>query len=1537
LPAGGSGGTTISAAPADGAPATARNLSLIFRRRQNKPHGHRVFGGVTGSLRICWPTSYNSVLAQPDQVIEADIGLSNTSPMNETLTATLTFNGVQQSPVYFSMSTITGNDPHVHLAQQVDVSAMPSGRYPWSLTVTSPDMASPATISGAVNVVNDSASPLGKGWDMPGLYRLFTNSVSGVPAGVLLSTGDGGAFYYTQGGGNSYSSPAGPHAFDTLTSVTGGGWKLVDPTGVTFNFNGSGYLTSRVERTGETTNYNWTGSDLTSILDAFGRTVPLIYSGGLLASIGDFAGSTWTIAHTGTNLTSITEPDPGGGSPVWQYGYTGNYMSSVEDPDANLSSFTLDSYHRLSQTALPGGATTSATSEQDFGYGSTNSSNPASLTMQTSVTPSNTDAAGNTSSDQKDQFGDIVSQVDAYGNLTTIQRDPNGLPQTVTQPPPAAGQAALVTAISHDTMGNETSATGAMPSYGTWTFNAFGEWATFTDSTGKEWTRSFDISGDVLTESDPLNNQVSWTYDTYGHPLTMTTPAPNNAVGTVTTQYFYDADERLIKILWPDGSTQLFGWNADDRQTSFTDENSHTTLANLDVLGRTVSVTNAAGGVTSETYDKNGNVLTTSDEMLDVTTNLWNARDELVQQTLPDPDGSGPLVSPVLAFTYSATGKELTETDGLGRTSARSYDKLDRLTTETLPDPDGSGPLVSPVITIGYDNDSRKMSQQTALGTTAWAYANADERLVTSVTSPDPDGSGPLTAPVAQTGYDADGRSVTSVDAMNHTITTTLNADGETTATTDNLNHTTPYVLGHLGELLTTADALSHSTSDEYDSRYRLIQTTAADGGITQITLDPAGNRVALVDPANNRTTWTLDQLNRPVTETNSSGTTTTAFDPSSEITSIQDADGRVRDFTHDNLHRLTAENWMSGTTIVAAMIYGYDAANQLVSASDANSAYAFGYDNDGNVLTTDNNGTPGVPDVLLASSYDTMGDRTSLGATIAGTADLLNSYTYDADQRLTMLQQQGQSGGNAVSSKEVDLAYNALGQFTTIADFNYLNGGPRLDIATGGYSYDTGNRLTGLAYTSNAGGNHIDAFGWGYDAANNVTSFSTNSGTATYGNDVTNQLTSASYTGTNQPANEAYSFDKNGNRTMSGYSTGSNNLITSDGTFNYQHDADGNQTVRTRISNTYATDHETTFAWDYRNRLTDVEYFDNNNVLTKHVHYVYGVFDHLLATEVDTTGSGSYNQIEHYVLDVSPEIPSAGVPGAALAQPLLQFNGNGAPTIRYLEALNEIFAEGDIASLTQGDVPDFILTDNLGTVRYVVDQSGTVIDKIDYNSFGQISNESNPAIHHFAGYTGGHIDPTTGSINDDHRWYDPATGRFLSEDPLGFLGGDTNLARYVGNEVTTLVDPTGLIPLNPALEEEKKKMLDAALAIQHSTALMALWTYQAMQQQAYGQLTGIQTAKQVIPSVMLTPQVQAAFQKKIADAMKKMVKLEAANQLKLLTETKNAAKKAYDDAIVQALQGNNAVQEQINKLDAQYKLMMLELAEAAAIANQPQ
>ena len=296
--------------------------------------------------------------------------------------------------------------------------------------------------------------------------------------------------------------------------------------------------------------------------------------------------------------------------------------------------------------------------------------------------------------------------------------------------------------------------------------------------------------------------------------------------------------------------------------------------------------------------------------------------------------------------------------------------------------------------------------------------------------------------------------------------------------------------------------------------------------------------------------------------------------------------------------------------------------------------------------------------------------------------------------------------------------------------------------------------------------------------------------GTATYSYDTTNQVPGASYTGTNQPANEAYSFDKNGNRTNTGFTTGTNNQLTSDGAFNYTYDHQGNRVTRTRISSGQASDYETTYAWDYRNRLTDVEYFNNSGTLTKHVHYVYDVYDHLIGMQFDATGSGSYGSSEWYALDlaVNPNAP---------ALPVLQFNGSGNETYRFLNGPGAAGVDavmGEEAITTQGSAgtTTYALADNLGSVRDIVNTSSVVVDHIVCNSFGNVVYESG-TVAHWAGYAGYHPDANTGLDYADHRWYDPAVGRWISEDPLGFRGGDTNVSRYVGNAATIHVDPTGL------------------------------------------------------------------------------------------------------------------------------------------------
>jgi RHS repeat-associated protein len=58
--------------------------------------------------------------------------------------------------------------------------------------------------------------------------------------------------------------------------------------------------------------------------------------------------------------------------------------------------------------------------------------------------------------------------------------------------------------------------------------------------------------------------------------------------------------------------------------------------------------------------------------------------------------------------------------------------------------------------------------------------------------------------------------------------------------------------------------------------------------------------------------------------------------------------------------------------------------------------------------------------------------------------------------------------------------------------------------------------------------------------------------------------------------------------------------------------------------------------------------------------------------------------------------------------------------------------------------------------------------------------------------YTGRERDEETGLYYYRARYYDPAVGRFVSEDPLGFAAGDTNLFRYVRNVPVLRIDPHG-------------------------------------------------------------------------------------------------------------------------------------------------
>ena len=146
---------------------------------------------------------------------------------------------------------------------------------------------------------------------------------------------------------------------------------------------------------------------------------------------------------------------------------------------------------------------------------------------------------------------------------------------------------------------------------------------------------------------------------------------------------------------------------------------------------------------------------------------------------------------------------------------------------------------------------------------------------------------------------------------------------------------------------------------------------------------------------------------------------------------------------------------------------------------------------------------------MVFAFAYDAVGNVLSRSETIGGVAAGTNAYLYDALDRVTRIEQ----SGTGVTDKRVDLAYNALGQYTTITRYADLAG--TQEVATSTYGYDLAHRLTSLTHAE--GGGTLADYTW------------------TYG--------------------EAYTYDGTGNRTNSGYSTGDNNRLLSDATYSYTYD----------------------------------------------------------------------------------------------------------------------------------------------------------------------------------------------------------------------------------------------------------------------------------------------------------------------------------------------------------------------------------------------
>jgi RHS repeat-associated protein len=434
---------------------------------------------------------------------------------------------------------------------------------------------------------------------------------------------------------------------------------------------------------------------------------------------------------------------------------------------------------------------------------------------------------------------------------------------------------------------------------------------------------------------------------------------------------------------------------------------------------------------------------------------------------------------------------------------------------------------------------------------------------------------------------------------------------------------------------------------------------------------------------------------------------------------------------------------------------------SQLIAIGDPDSRYAYTYDLAGRLTSVDNTGTPNAPSVVLGYTYDAVNNRLSKTDTINGQLKGTETYLYDALDRVTRITQ----SGNGVSEKRVDLTYDAASQMTGIARYSDLLG--TLSVANSDYSYDLAGRLTRLTHKRNST-TYAD-YQWTYDGANRITQFISPDGTSNYNYDNRDQLTGTDHS---YQSDEAYGYDANGNRINAGYQTGTNNQLLSDGTYTYAYDNEGNRTSRTNI----ATGEVTEYAWDYHNRLIGVVTKDSTEAVVKTVAYTYDAYDRRIAKVIDVDGSGPAMSVTERMIYDEDNIA-------------LTFDGQGVQTHRYLygPGIDQVLADE-----TQTSV-NWALVDNQGTVRAVIDNNGIVLNHISYDSFGNVTSETNPNVDLRYGYTGRELDQETGLDYYRARYYDPTNGRFISKDPIGFNAGDTNLYRYVGNNPINFSDPSGL------------------------------------------------------------------------------------------------------------------------------------------------
>jgi RHS repeat-associated protein len=568
---------------------------------------------------------------------------------------------------------------------------------------------------------------------------------------------------------------------------------------------------------------------------------------------------------------------------------------------------------------------------------------------------------------------------------------------------------------------------------------------------------------------------------------------------------------------------------------------------------------------------------------------------------------------------------------------------------------------------------------------------------------------------------------------------------------TDPLANQTTWTYDPAGNLKSRKDAKLRTTSYDYDAANHLTSVTAPGPTVTSYGYDDVGNLTSRTDAKLHGTQYEYDAANHLTAVVSPTQQRWTyAYDAAGNLTKMVDAGGNA---TPDPADRTTT--------------YGYDALNRLttINYSDA------------------------TPDVILA--YDANSNRTAM-TDGAGS----ETYTYDTLDRLT---------GVTRSRKSFAYVYDPASNLKkrtypdgTVVDYTFDDDG-RLDSVSSGvttttYGYDEAGNLTRttlpaangyvesrtydragrLTEVQNAkGGNILSRFTYALDEVGNPTAVATTDGTITYAYDALDRLTEACFASSCPGPSDPfirYAYDDVGNRRTETRPSGTTTYTYNDsdqltsqsgqGAVNYTYDANGNQTGAG----------SRTFSYDLANRLSSTT--AGGTTIT----YSYDGDGKRIQASSGTQSSAKTN----YLWD----------PNAAL--PLLVREADGKDVL-----LRRYVYGADLVSLTTGAGSFYYHHDPLGSVVNLTSAAGTPQWTYSYEPFGLTRSEvrNDPAAPaNPMRFTGELIDTATSLYHLRARQYDPATGRFLSLDPIAPTPFAPYVSpyTYVNDRPTAFTDPTG-------------------------------------------------------------------------------------------------------------------------------------------------